>query len=82
MSKGYSFLSLTGCRFLLADPTNEEEELMTGTLTVIYSSNGTLSSIIKTGSPLKEEYLKECIQRAKERVSEVVALIKNEKENK
>ena len=48
---------------------------MVGSLTVIYSSDGTLWSIIKTGSPLEESLFKECIQKAKERASEVVALI-------
>jgi len=68
--------------FLLADPTSEEEGLMTGSLTVIYSSNDTLCSVMKGGSPVNEEMLKNCVERTKERVQEVVSLIKNEKKKK
>jgi len=55
---------------------------MSGYLSVIISSNGKLYSVLKGGSPVKDEKLQECIDRTKERVQEVVALLKQGKKKK
>jgi len=63
--------------FLFADPSSQEEALMNGSITVIYSNNGQLFSVLKGGSPISEDQLRECIERAKLRVTEVLQLIQN-----
>lgn len=50
---------------------------MNGSLTVIYSNNGQLFSVLQGGSPISEERLRECIERTKSRVAEVLQLIQN-----
>ncbi|KAG8221855.1 hypothetical protein J437_LFUL003231 [Ladona fulva] len=60
---------------LLADPTCEEEDLASGTITVVVSE-GKLCSVWKPGgSPLTESQMDGCVDRAKNRVSSVLDLI-------
>ncbi|XP_071453190.1 exosome complex component RRP43-like [Hetaerina americana] len=60
---------------LLLDPTGEEEDLASGTVTVVLCE-GKLCSIFKPGgSPLSEQQLEGCVERAKKRVSAVLELI-------
>ncbi|XP_074650747.1 exosome complex component RRP43-like [Tubulanus polymorphus] len=63
-------------RVLLIDPTDEEETLSTGTLTVVTLADGQLCSIHKPGgTPLKPNQLQHCISRAVTRGVEVRRLI-------
>lgn len=63
-------------RYLLADPTNEEEELLSSSFTVIYNNKNQLCSIWKPGGTMvTEDRLKECIEITKQRVPKVIALL-------
>ncbi|XP_046395452.1 exosome complex component RRP43-like [Ischnura elegans] len=59
---------------LLLDPTGEEEDLASGTVTVVLCE-GKLCSLFKPGgSPLSEQQLEGCVERAKKRVPAVLEL--------
>lgn len=61
---------------LLVDPTNEEEEISNGTMTIVVGNEGQLCMLHKPGGlVIKENQLKECIRRALVRHAEVVSLI-------
>jgi len=68
--------------YLLVDPTSEEEELLQGSITIVYNNQGILCSVYKPGGYfLTEEKLKECMKQTKERVSEVITLIESNQKN-
>ncbi|KFV87215.1 Exosome complex component RRP43, partial [Struthio camelus australis] len=61
---------------LIVDPTAEEEDLATGTVTVVTDEEGRLCSVHKPGgSPLTGAKLQDCITRAVTRHKEVKKLI-------
>ncbi|XP_033105988.1 exosome complex component RRP43-like [Anneissia japonica] len=63
-------------RILIADPTVEEEDLATGVVTIALNENNNLCCLHKPGgSPLTENQLQDCINRAKVRTVEVRKLI-------
>ncbi|RUS76657.1 hypothetical protein EGW08_015587 [Elysia chlorotica] len=60
---------------LLVDPTHEEEKLATGAITII-AEGGNLVSIYKPGgTPLTDEQMEDCIDRALKRSKEASQLI-------
>ncbi|KAG9491958.1 hypothetical protein GDO78_000457 [Eleutherodactylus coqui] len=62
--------------YIVVDPTDEEESLATGLLTVVTDEDGKLCTIRKPGgSSLSAERLQECISRAVSRHKEVQALL-------
>lgn len=62
--------------YIIVDPTDEEESLATGILTVVTDEDGKLCTIRKPGgSSLSAEKLQECISRAVSRQKEVQALL-------
>ncbi|XP_069826038.1 exosome complex component RRP43 [Dendropsophus ebraccatus] len=62
--------------YIIVDPTEEEESLATGLLTVVTEEDGKLCTIRKPGgSSLSAEKLQECISRAFSRHKEVQALL-------
>jgi len=68
--------------FVLADPTSEEEELMSGSISIVVNNNGQLCSISKSGgTSINEEKLKECIQRTKQRQQQVMEIISDAEDN-
>jgi len=61
---------------LLADPTNEEEEISNGIITIVVTSEGNLCMVNKPGgAQIKEEQLKVCIRTSLQRHAEVQSLI-------
>ncbi|XP_033631740.1 exosome complex component RRP43-like [Asterias rubens] len=63
---------------LLADPTNEEECIATGMVTVVVTEDGNLQALHKPGgSPLSVDQLQDCITRSQTRSKEVLNLIHN-----
>lgn len=71
--------SLSFCmvdKFLICDPTSEEEQLKDGTFTIVVDENGGLIQLSKpNGRALEEEELSICIQRATQRANQVRGLI-------
>ncbi|XP_075707850.1 exosome complex component RRP43 [Rhinoderma darwinii] len=62
--------------YILADPTDEEESLATGLMTIVTDEDGKLCTIRKPGgSALSAEKLQDCISRAVSRHKEVQALL-------
>jgi len=62
--------------FILADPTNEEEQLATSTLTIVHNEEEKLISVSKPGGVvLPEGWISDCMERAQERTKEVVRLV-------
>eukprot|EP01119_Soliformovum_irregulare_P001660 TRINITY_DN11394_c0_g1_i1.p1 TRINITY_DN11394_c0_g1~~TRINITY_DN11394_c0_g1_i1.p1 ORF type:complete len:294 (+),score=79.62 TRINITY_DN11394_c0_g1_i1:3-884(+) len=62
--------------YILADPTSEEETLFNGTITVISNDKDQFCGLYKTGgTPLSQESLRECMDRAKTRGVHVRSLI-------
>ncbi|XP_077983660.1 exosome complex component RRP43-like [Glandiceps talaboti] len=61
---------------LIADPTDEEECLATGVVTIVTNENGRLCSVHKPGgSPLSSSQLQECIKRSLTRGEEYRKLL-------
>jgi len=61
---------------LLVDPTHEEEELSSGTITIVIGKYEQLCSVYKPGGyPISEESLKKCIQAALDRSEEIDNLL-------
>lgn len=60
---------------LLVDPTNEEERLATGAVTVITEGENLISIYKPGGSALTDDQLDTCIDRAMERSTEAARLI-------
>ncbi|XP_070552298.1 exosome complex component RRP43-like [Ptychodera flava] len=61
---------------VIADPTNEEECLATGVVTIVTDGHGRLCAVHKPGgSPLSDMQLKDCIKRALSRGEEVRKLL-------
>jgi len=68
---------------VLADPTNEEEEISNGKITIVVDNECKLCMVHKPGgSVIKEDQLKTCIRAAFKRHSEVVTLISNASHSK
>ncbi|KAM3934378.1 exosome complex component RRP43 [Leptodactylus fuscus] len=62
--------------YILVDPTDEEESLATGLLTIVTDEDGKLCTIRKPGgSSFSAERLQECISRAVSRHKEVQTLL-------
>jgi len=62
--------------YVLADPTAEEESLAGSTFTIIYNDKKEICSVLKPGgTTLSDSTLKECMERAKARVDEVMPLL-------
>eukprot|EP01113_Clastostelium_recurvatum_P038770 TRINITY_DN5837_c0_g1_i1.p1 TRINITY_DN5837_c0_g1~~TRINITY_DN5837_c0_g1_i1.p1 ORF type:complete len:281 (-),score=37.23 TRINITY_DN5837_c0_g1_i1:12-854(-) len=62
--------------YLLADPSQEEESLSSGVLSIVYSSKGFLCEVYKPGGVIFDDSkIKECMARAKGRVKEVVRML-------
>ncbi|XP_075055114.1 exosome complex component RRP43 [Mixophyes fleayi] len=62
--------------YILVDPTDEEEGLATGLLTIVIDEDGKLCTIRKPGgSALSAEQLQDCISRAVTRHKEVQTLL-------
>jgi len=63
-------------KYVLVDPTSEEEGLLDSSFTIVYNNIGELCSIYKPGgTAINENNLRLCMQRAKTRTSELVDLI-------
>ncbi|XP_072040449.1 exosome complex component RRP43-like [Amphiura filiformis] len=61
---------------IIADPTNEEETMVTGMVTLVVNEDNQLCAVHKPGgSPLSAEQLQDCINRAITRANEVRQLI-------
>jgi len=62
--------------YIVIDPTLEEENLQSSSVTIVYTSQGKICSILKPGgSPLSIENMKICLEHAKKRAVEVTKLI-------
>jgi exosome complex component RRP43 len=62
--------------YLLIDPTSEEEDLIASKFTVVYSNLNKLSHIIKPGGvSISEDQLRICIQKTRERMTEVLGVL-------
>eukprot|EP00128_Syssomonas_multiformis_P010230 Colp12_sorted_trinity150504_noHs@26308 len=75
-------ISTTVCQFdggfLLADPTREEEELASGTFTVVTGSDGNLLAIHRPGGAgLSDQQLSECVKFAQSRKDGVSKLLQH-----
>jgi len=67
---------------LIVDPTNEEEELSRGSVTVVTHEDGTLCLLEKPGGiGLSDTKLQDCIARARTRSKEVCSLIETTVQN-
>merc|ERR1711963_655747 len=62
---------------LLVDPTRQEEELSTGLVTVVTDGKNICSFEKPGGSPLKDDQMKTCLERAFQRHTEACSLIKH-----
>lgn len=62
-------------KILIVDPTAEEENLATGMLTVVTTESKLCMVHKPGGSPMKDEQLKKCFNRAFKRTNEVQKLI-------
>ncbi|XP_022079421.1 exosome complex component RRP43-like [Acanthaster planci] len=63
---------------LLADPTNEEESIATGEVTIVMTEDGRLQAVHKPGgSPLSPDQLQDCITRTQTRSEDVRRLIQD-----
>ncbi|XP_072260105.1 exosome complex component RRP43 [Pyxicephalus adspersus] len=63
-------------KYILVDPTNDEEILATGLMTIVIDEDGTLCTIKKSGgSALSAQELQDCISRAITRHKEVQNLL-------
>ncbi|GFN79428.1 exosome complex component rrp43 [Plakobranchus ocellatus] len=60
---------------LLVDPTNEEEKLATGAVTVVAEGSNLVSIYKPGGTPLRDDQIEDCIDRALERSLEAARLI-------
>lgn len=56
-------------KLILADPTNEEEMLCTGILTITESGAGLCSVHKPGGSPLSDEQIEDCMNSTKKRAT-------------
>lgn len=76
---GFSICSLTMPRYIIVDPTNEEEEQLSSNFTIIYTNTGKLCSVFKPGGTaiLTEEQLKTSLQVAKRRAAHIHSLLVN-----
>lgn len=55
-------------KYILADPTTEEENLCTGTVTIVLKDKNELCNVHKPGgTPLMQEQLMDCIEKCKKR---------------
>jgi len=64
--------------YVITDPTDREEEIMNGMLTVVVNPHGEICSLIKQGwPPLSIDDLDFCISIATEKSKEWAALIKS-----
>ena len=62
--------------YILVDPTNEEEELLTSQFTIVYTNNGKLCSVFKPGGiSIEQEKLSICIQRAESHIKNVLPVL-------
>lgn len=62
----------------MTDPSSEEEELLGGSLSIVVDENKRVCAINKPGGiALAEDKLRECIEQAKSRVSQVQKLIED-----
>eukprot|EP00112_Aurelia_sp_Birch-Aquarium-sp1_P017878 Seg419.4 transcript_id=Seg419.4/GoldUCD/mRNA.D3Y31 product="Exosome complex component RRP43" protein_id=Seg419.4/GoldUCD/D3Y31 len=62
--------------YLIADPTDEEEALATGVVTVVTLEDGQLCSVNKPGGcAVSEDILRQCIERALDRGHEIRTII-------
>jgi len=62
--------------YTLADPTNEEEEIQSGSLTIVYNDQGGMVSVNKPGgAPIQDDTLRQCMKLAENRVPDVLKLI-------
>jgi exosome complex component RRP43 len=68
--------------YVLADPNMEEEQLITGSFTVICSEQGLYSYLKAGGAPISEDVLHECIEKTKQRLKEVHEIINQALESK
>jgi len=63
-------------QYLIADPTAEEEELMSTQCTIILNEKHDLISLYKPGgSPLTTDQLKQCLDIAKKRVHQILSVM-------
>jgi exosome complex component RRP43 len=72
---------LTLCVFdgkLISDPTAEEETLACNTITVAVDHEGVLVKVSKAGgAPVARDTMEEAVQRTRERISDVTAILDN-----
>lgn len=62
--------------YVVADPTCEEEDLTNSQFTIVYNDKGKLLAVWKPGGvALPEDKLRECMNRTKERVEEVMRIL-------
>lgn len=76
LNKKSRIVLLFSCRkTLITDPTDEEENLCSGTLHIVVK-NDELCMVLKPGgSPLTDEVIKKCIDTAKEHSTHVKKLL-------
>ena len=60
---------------ILVDPTQEEEAIVTGNVTVVTSAENVYMIHKPGGSPLTQKQMQDCIQRAQKHATEVTRLI-------
>ena len=64
---------------VIVDPTDREEMVMDGTMTVVMNLHGELCGVRKIGSPgLPLKRIMECVRRAKIKIHKLSELLKNE----
>lgn len=63
-------------RYLLVDPTSEEEDLLNSVITIAYSNRGQLCLVYKPGGTvISTDQMKECIQHTKEKIKQVEQIL-------
>ncbi|KAH9086051.1 hypothetical protein Ae201684P_005747 [Aphanomyces euteiches] len=64
---------------LVVDPTAQEEELLSSSFSILYTTDGEFAGVYKAGGqPLAPATLHQCIQAAKDRSAQIAALLKSQ----
>lgn len=68
--------------YMIVDPTDEEESLLSTSFTIIYNNKGHLCNVYKPGGTiLKDEILKKCMDKAKQRTIAIMDMLNEQKKD-
>ncbi|KAJ3042306.1 hypothetical protein HDV00_007673 [Rhizophlyctis rosea] len=62
-------------QYLISDPTDEEEPLLSSQLSIVVDQEGNLCGVLKEGTAMQQEVLMKCVQLAKERAAGVLGAV-------